>query len=178
MEEAIARGQLSVEDNNLRKRRRTEESHNSDRTGDRGGHNPSNRARLRGHGRGTDSGWGGRDRSEGASRNPSQRPRHSPPPSPSNMAAMVASHSGTDTESDVEPEVVSSKGPHTDNQSATLMISDTGDTSSSEGTSIQQPAKLLVPDAHKARKLQLMKKEPHNPFASRPTLLRNVSSLT
>ncbi|KAJ6575206.1 nuclear fragile X mental retardation-interacting protein 1-domain-containing protein [Mycena capillaripes] len=90
MEEAVARGQLSLEDSGLagRKRRRIDEG-NADRGRGRGA------ARARGRGRGVDAGWRGRGRG--------MAPQHRPLPTASD------SSSSDDSDDDAAPEIVSIK---------------------------------------------------------------------
>jgi hypothetical protein len=163
MEEAVARGQLAIGDNGLaRKRRRTDQPQDADRVGDRGQHSFSDRAR--GRGRGTDSGWEGRGRG---------KLRSSLSTSSCKDNTAVSPHFDTETESDAEPEVVSSKGHPKITQPATTIYSDSDDINRPVEVA-RQPAKRTSPDNRKISKPQPLKKEPHNPFASRPTLLRNV----
>ncbi|KAJ7181746.1 nuclear fragile X mental retardation-interacting protein 1-domain-containing protein [Mycena crocata] len=143
MEEAVARGQLSLEDSGLagRKRRRTD-----DGSTDRGRGRGSGRARGgRGRGaettRGVDGGWRGRGRG-GAS-------LARPPPRSSS-----SSSDGSDDD-DGAPEIVSTKS-----QPVNLPVA-------------PPPLHPLAAPARRPHPPQ--PKQPlRNPFASRPTLLRNL----
>ncbi|KAF8216135.1 nuclear fragile X mental retardation-interacting protein 1-domain-containing protein [Mycena galopus ATCC 62051] len=98
MEEAVARGQLSLEDSGLggRKRRRTDEGNATPDRG-RGRGAPRGVRGARGRGRGVDSGWRGRGR--GAIPQQQQRP----PP-----AAASESSSSSDSDDDGAPEEIES----------------------------------------------------------------------
>ncbi|KAF7339395.1 Nuclear fragile X mental retardation-interacting protein 1 [Mycena sanguinolenta] len=144
MEEAVARGQLSLEDSGLagRKRRRIDDGNaNSDRGRGRG----RGAARgARGRGRGLDSGWRGRGRGGVA-----QQQTRPPPP------ASESSSSSDDSDDDGAPEEI-------------------------ESTKIEPPAVVAPPVVQVPnRPRPPQPKQPiRNPFASRPTLLRNFSNLS
>lgn len=149
MEEAVARGQLSLEDSGLagRKRRRTDEGN---ATPDRGrGRGTARGARGRGRGvesgrgRGVDSGWRGRGRGMA-----SQLPQRPPLPT------SESSSSSDQSDDDGAPEEV-------------------------ESTKIEPvappPPQLPTADVVKRPRPPQPKQPVRNPFVSRPTLLRNVS---
>jgi hypothetical protein len=142
MDEAVARGQLSLEDSGLagRKRRRTDDG-NAERGRGR------TTVRARGRGRGVDAGWRGRGRGTA----PQQQPRPPPPPSENSSS----SGDSDDSNDDGAPEIVSSKS-----------------------LSVAAPPPEIPParaEVIKRSRLPQPKQLVHNPFASRPTLLRNVS---
>ncbi|KAG6845768.1 hypothetical protein H0H87_003822 [Tephrocybe sp. NHM501043] len=152
MEEAIARGQLFEPFQRGNKRQKTDE----------GGDNRHVRGRGRGRGRdissrgrprATDSGWQNRS---GASTLPIEATR---------TTRLVAAPTATDTSDseggdDDSPEAVSSKVPVT-----LLPVETLPKPVAKESLRMSHPAKRPPPQP---------KREPHNPFASRPTLLRNL----
>ncbi|KAJ7169965.1 nuclear fragile X mental retardation-interacting protein 1-domain-containing protein [Mycena filopes] len=157
MEEAVARGQLSLEDSGLggaRKRRRVDEGNGEQGRG-RGRGNARARGRGRGveggrgrgsdvgRGRGVDGGWRGRGR--GAA------PQQSRPAPPSEDSS-----SSSDSDDDeTPPEVVSSRS----------------EAIAPPGPPTPPPAEI----ATRRPRAPLQPKPPiRNPFASRPTLLRNL----
>ncbi|KAF5377431.1 hypothetical protein D9615_005326 [Tricholomella constricta] len=164
IEEAIARGQLS--DNlgfNGNKRRRTDEGDDA-RYGDRSrGRGRGRGNSSRGRARATDSGWQGR----GGPAAVSTEDAHTVP---SSSIAQVPAANATDSEDDDEcsPEVISSKVPvvHVSPGTDLKPVLRTTNTSEQKRTS--------TTNRHPKRPPPQPKKEPHNPFASRPTLLRNV----
>ncbi|KAJ6503444.1 hypothetical protein C8R47DRAFT_1106211 [Mycena vitilis] len=153
MEEAVARGQLSLEDSGLagRKRRRMDDG-TADRGRGRGRHVDGGNAdrgrgrgtpRARGRGRGVDAGWGGRGRG-------GMPVQQRPPP------AQADSSSSDDSDDDDDaPETVSSKPEHVP----------------------APPPQLPQPEVIKRPRPPQPKPAVRNNFASRPTLLRNVSLL-
>ncbi|KAF9460814.1 hypothetical protein BDZ94DRAFT_1265215 [Collybia nuda] len=171
MEEAIARGQLSVGENSLRKRRRVDIpcsiGHTSER--DRHSTNTSNQVRRRGRRYGTDSGWGGKVDALTLKHNP----QYVTPASlcPDSSTAIVATHSDKETESDMEPDIMSTKEPLGSTRTLTS-VNSYADRNSSGGPTLEQTT--IHPDVHKIRNVRPVKKGPYNPFASRPTLLRNL----
>lgn len=194
--EALARGQLPFDDAGPRggKRRRPDDS------GDGGSHHRVAAGRGRGRGRGgavhsrdkarpTDAGWKGRGRGGAGHARVKQdavplKPEPRPPvglksdPSDSSSTseddspAVVSSKppaGGSSDEEDDSPEVLSSKPPLSEVDVGHGKRSDQPITSlkNPEDTHTIAPVRR-VPATHP-------KKEPFNPFASRPTLLRNVS---
>jgi hypothetical protein len=99
------------------------------------------------------------------------------PPSPKNIAApvtgsMVQYPESDDSDSDDNgpPEVISSKQPGERNQS------DLPDETEQRPTKTFEPRRPTKPSAKASlRQMKKPKLPPRNPFASRPTLLRNVS---
>ncbi|KAJ7837524.1 hypothetical protein B0H14DRAFT_3870386 [Mycena olivaceomarginata] len=148
MEEAVARGQLSLEDSGLagRKRRRTDEGNAPPDRGRGRGTARGGRGRGRGvesgRGRGVDSGWRGRGRGMA-----SQLPQRPPPPT------SESSSSSDQSDDDGAPEEV-------------------------ESTKIEPvappPPQLPTADVVKRPRPPQPKQPVPNPFASRPTLLRNL----
>lgn len=182
IDEAVARGQIFVDVPALLrgKRRKIEEGpknpQHREQTNDRG------MGRGGGRGRGTDGGWRGRGRGGSAMQSGGDRDsalsadvRAAPNISP--ITVMGADGSENSDDDDASPEVFTSKPP------PSVLI---GHASSDENTPDQSvevgvdetPLALRITKAtkpvNKTRPPQ-PKKVPHNPFASRPTLLRNVS---
>lgn len=173
MDEAVARGQLPLGASNPRKRQRTEDPGKDHGFGDRGRGRGRGGNHGRGEGRASDSGWKGRGRGGMTSintREPSKGitfPQKSPP-------SIFPSVDPDGDEDEDAPEVISSKRPaeSTANVGKTPNLPDAKnlkhDTAKHSAKNIsithRQPIKLPPQP----------KKEPHNPFASRPTLLRNV----
>ncbi|KAG6911896.1 hypothetical protein DXG01_000143 [Tephrocybe rancida] len=156
MDEAIARGQLpepSLRDN---ERQRTEE----------GGDGRHDRGRGRGRGRGnssrgraraTDSGWQGRS---GTSTAPTEATKPiAPVPGP------ASGSSDSEDDDDDSPEAVSSKLAPLPVATPLKPLPDAATNVPQRTPSNNRPIKRPPPQP---------KKEPHNPFASRPTLLRNL----
>lgn len=161
LEDAIARGQLNITSATLHPNKRQKYGHRSDNHGfqpkiqSRTGKNGRDQTRT------TDAGWGGRVRVA--------------PTAPSRVIATnEASHSSSSTEDDTdrEPEVLSSKI-----QYASEIPVDQEDKDDAE-TKTLTPSRSVVENntvgRHRSSALQ-PKNPPRNPFASRPTLLRNVS---
>lgn len=166
LSEAIERGQLPVDDPRQprQKRRRIEESSNV-----------SARGRGRGRGRGADRGWRGRGGGV-AGHTTSDKLDLSLPPkpvtteTPSQSVAVkedLDSDSSSDSDSDGAPEVISSKlAPE---QSAPQEDAQMGEPETPKPTDVK-------PQAHRKVPARQPRRPPHNPFASRPSLLRNVST--
>lgn len=176
MEEAIARGQLSPEDAGFgKKRRRVQENANEEvrNPGREGNDRGRSRGRGRGRGRGTDSGWRGRGRGgaghlAGLSRDEAQP---SFPPATQHIAVISDSSSDSEDEDNDSPEIISSK-PLDATEQLEEEDPDRQD-ASHELSPIANPQVEIIkpikkPSSHQPKKL------PRNPFASRPTLLRNV----
>ena len=197
LDEAQARGQISVDDPALlRGKRRRIDNHSKDLQHRANG---SERGRGRGRGkgriRGTDGGWSGRGRGRGGStvpirgdtRSPMTGAAHSTPKSPPATAARDTDAS-SDSDSDAPPEVISSRPPPDVIGHGVSLSKEIPD--SALEIKIPVRNKTEEPDipvvAHtsddsaklvnKPRPAQ-PKKAPYNRFASRPTLLRNVSRL-
>ncbi|KAJ6604736.1 nuclear fragile X mental retardation-interacting protein 1-domain-containing protein [Mycena vulgaris] len=149
MQEAVARGQLSLEDSGLagRKRRRTDDGDGGGGQSERGAGRGRGRGRgrgaergqTRGRGRGVDGGWRGRGRGGALAPQPSRLPSHED----------SSSSDASDGDDDGAPETVSSR---------------------------TQPEPVPVqPREVKSRPRPPQPKQPvRNHFASRPTLLRNL----
>lgn len=189
MDEAIARGQLPVDGTgfNGRKRQRTNES-SSEKTGDnvRGGGRGTRNGRGRGNARVADAGWGGRGRGRGQSIG--HEPRREVGTTAKNMPGAQASllvtdpspsddsTSSSEEENDDElPEATSSKLPA---EALTPLGSDPevelhGETPI-EDSSIEVVESQPLQPVRKPLPRQ-PKKLPQNPFASRTSLLHNVS---
>jgi hypothetical protein len=158
LEDAIARGQLNVTSATLHSNKRQKYGHRFDnrefhpKIQSRTGKNDGDYART------TDAGWGGRVRVA--------------PSSPSRaIATNKASHSNPSTEDDTdhEPEVLSSKIQHA---SEIPVVQEDAETKALAPS--QSVVKNNTVGRHRISALQ-PKNPPRNPFASRPTLLRNVS---
>jgi hypothetical protein len=188
LEEAVARGQLSMDDSGLHgiKRRRMNESTTKGRQmGHRNGED-NKRGKGRGRGRGADAGWRGRGRR-------AETTIHSRDVIESSSAAKAAhitqsvvqnDMANSDSSSDDdggEPEVISSKPLLGSISGAISLHAGRWDTANlgMEGGGCGENAVLeLSQDAKRQTKKvsqQQPKKLPRNPFACRPTLLRNVS---
>ena len=147
LEDAVARGQLDITGATLNKRQKCDHgSHRKMRTGKIG----KDQTRM------TDTGWGGRVRAA--------------PIAPTRVIATIeASHSNasSDDDTDREPEVLSSK---IQDPSETHVVQEDVE---SKGLQTLAPSRSVV-GRHRNSVLQ-PKNPARNPFASRPTLLRNVS---
>lgn len=147
MEEAVARGQLSLEDSGLagRKRRRLDDANAQTGRGGRGGRGRgAGRDHTGGRGRGVDGGWRGRGRG-GA------MPQPQPPRPPSHLDSSSGDEG---SEAEDAPEVVSSRlepAPPTD-----------------------KPARVQSREVRTRPRPPQPKQPVRNQFASRPTLLRNL----
>lgn len=188
MREAVERGQLPFDDGHRRKRRRTDDGGgdgNGDRSGNfRGRGGQRGRGRGRGRGRAVDGGWEGRKtEQQGAPTtapigSASQTQPNEQQPAPANVARRVGEglsdgDSSPDSDSDGAPEVVSSKAPP--GSTAEANDDDTAGSGSSddeEATPVARPA----PEPLKKPRPKQPRKPLHNPFAQRPSLLRNVRS--
>lgn len=150
MEEAVARGQLSLEDSGLagaRKRRRMDEPGGDERGRGRGAGRGRGQHSGRGQqrGRGVDAGWRGRGRGTATTQLPS-------PP-----CQQASDSSSDDSDDDGAPEIVSSR---------------------TEAVAPPSPPPPVEIKALKPRPPPQPKQPVRNPFASRPTLLRNVRFFT
>ncbi|KAF5337068.1 hypothetical protein D9611_003261 [Ephemerocybe angulata] len=172
MDEAIARGQLTAEDMGMRsdKRRRTNES-------TPGGPSGANSTRGRGTGRGAHRG-GDRGRGRGgaaAAVNP-----HLPvplpakpeatvglPPRPPVSATTLSDDASNSSDSDGEPEVISSK-------KEVLSIAPPLEQAVVVPKPSEAPKEQAAPSQPRKRPPPQPKKAPRNPFAERPSLLRNL----
>jgi len=163
LEDAIARGQLDMP-TTLRSNKRQKSDHPLDDRGShqkmqgRRGKNGKDRARK------TDAGWGGRVRAA--------------PIVPSQVVAtkvLEASHSSSSSEdTDREPEVLSSKIPR---GSEIPVIQEDKEDIETQSSKTLAPSRSVVKNdtASCHRSSVLQPKNPlRNPFASRPTLLRNL----
>jgi hypothetical protein len=161
LEDAIARGQLNFTSATLHSNKRQKYGHRFDNHG----FNPKIQSRTgkndREYARTTDAGWGGRVRAA--------------PTSPSRaIATNEASHSSSSTEDDTdrEPEVLSSKIQHA--SEIPVVQEDKEDAETKALAPSRSVVKNNTVGRHRISALQ-PKNPPRNPFASRPTLLRNVS---
>jgi len=154
LEDAIARGQLNVTSATLHSNKRQKYGHN------RGLHPKIQSRTGKNDARTTDAGWGGRIRVA--------------PTSPSRaIATNEASHSNPSTEDDTdhEPEVLSSKIQHA---SEIFVVQENNEDAETKALAPSQSVvKNITVGRHRISALQ-PKNPPRNPFASRPTLLRNL----
>lgn len=160
MEDAIARGQLNFTNTTLHSNKRQKHGHRFDNHGyqpklqSRSGKNDGDQVRT------TDAGWGGRVRVA--------------PTTPlraiaTNEASDSSSNTGDD--SDREPEVLSSKIQHA---SEIPIVQEDKEDAETKALAPRSVVKNNAMGRHRSSPLQ-PKNPPRNPFASRPTLLRNVS---
>jgi hypothetical protein len=163
LEDAIARGQLNITTTSaasLHSNKRQKYGHRFDnnygshrRIQSHTGENGRDQART------TDAGWGG-------------RVRVAAPTEPSrSIATNEASHS-TEDDTDHEPEVLSSKIQHASD--IPVAQEDKEDAETKALVPSRSVVKSNTVGLHRSSALQ-PKNPPRNPFASRPTLLRNVS---
>ena len=158
LEDAIARGQLNIASATPHLNKRQKYGHhfeNHRKIQSRTGKNDRDQTRT------TDAGWGGRVRVA--------------PTSPSRaIATNEASHSssGTGDDTDCEPEVLSSKIQHA--SEIPVVQEDKEDAETKALAPSRSVVKNNTVGQHRSSALQ-PKNPPRNPFASRPTLLRNVS---
>jgi Nuclear fragile X mental retardation-interacting protein 1 (NUFIP1) len=148
LEDAVARGQLDITGATLRSNKRQKCDHGSHHKM-RNGKIGKDQTRM------TDTGWGGRIRAA--------------PIAPTRAIATIeASHSNSssDDDTDREPELLSSK---IQDPSEIPVVQDV----ESKGLKTLAPPRSVV-GHHRSSVLQ-PKNPARNPFASRPTLLRNVS---
>lgn len=188
LHEAIARGQISVDDPAmLRGKRRkldgnSRESYSSHDNTNEGGRGRG-RGRARGRGRGTDGGWRGRGRGGSAiqsreltgSQMMTTTPSLPKEPEVTSQGASVDSNS----DDDAPPEIITSKPPPGLVEHEPTADDDAENQSpASESKDLKPNITTLSPFSTTAKKPRSIqpKKPPHNPFASRPTLLRNVST--
>jgi len=169
MQEAIARGQLDIGDSGRPNKRRNVDHGNSsnlNHKNDRGQNR--NRATNRGQGarlateqRIPDSGWPRK----------TQAKESSPNPEPISVRPSVASDPDAESdEDDDQPEAISSKVVPYIEQALSVNHADTGVPAEE-----MSPPKVAPVDKTTRKKAPLQPKlPPKNPFASRPTLLRNV----
>ncbi|OCH95813.1 hypothetical protein OBBRIDRAFT_800382 [Obba rivulosa] len=199
--EAIARGQLGLEDSRFPRNKRRKLDHDANQESGGSGRNERGRGRGRGYGsrgRGGHHTQGGRvqDSSEPtedqvaaslrgedlSSRIPHPLPPL-PPPSlparptqPAREAGFDAS-SGSDSDSDSAPEVASSKA-----SMPLVELEAVGTEAGAEQNRITELIAAPPPSQHiqppKKPTPRQPKRPPPNPFASRPSLLRNVSPIS
>ena len=159
LEDAIARGQLDITGATLRSYKRQKGDH---RLEHRGSHHKMRTGKIdKDQTRTTDAGWRGRVRAA--------------PIAPSTvMATIEASHSSSSSEDDTdrEPEVLSSKIQHA---SKIPVVQEHVEKKGSKSLA-SSPSVVKNDTVGRHRSSALQPKNPQrNPFASRPTLLRNVS---
>lgn len=162
LEDAVARGQLDITGATLRLNKRQKCDHRLD---GHGSHQKMQSHTARNGKRMTDAGWSGRVRAA--------------PIAPSTVVTTVvnkASHSRSSSEDDRdgEPEVLSSKIQHA---SEVPVVREDKEDIAKKGSETSAPSRSVAKNdtvsRHKSSALQ-PKNLPKNPFASRPTLLRNV----
>ena len=162
LDDAIARGELNITLQQQHSNKRQKHGHRFDNHGS----HPKIQSRTgkkndRDQVRTTDAGWGGRVRVA--------------PTLPSRVIATnEASHSSLSTEDDTdcEPEVLSSKVHHAPE---IPVVQEDKEEMETKALAPPQPVvKNNTVGRHRSSALQ-PKNPPRNPFASRPTLLRNVS---
>ncbi|KAI0673521.1 nuclear fragile X mental retardation-interacting protein 1-domain-containing protein [Trametes maxima] len=186
MREAIERGQLPFDDASHRKKRRRTDDGPGDRgdysRGGRGGQR--GRGRGRGRGRAMDSGWGGRkpvgSAEEGAQVAPAPA-THPLPPRPQTQPkrdeeASSGEDSSSDSDSDGAPEVVSSKRPAITPQTDAANGMQVDEPISKENGSRSQAHEGAedAPQIVKKPRTKQPRRPLYNPFAQRPSLLRNL----
>lgn len=161
LEDAIARGELNTTSSTtLLSNKRQKHGHRFDNHGvhrkiqSRTGKNDRDQMRT------TDAGWGGRVR---------VAPTSPPIAIASNEASESSSSTGDD--SDREPEVLSSKIQH---KSEIPVVQEDKEDAETKALAPRSVVKNNAMGRHRSSPLQ-PKNPPRNPFASRPTLLRNVS---
>lgn len=179
MDEAVARGQLPLEGGRFPKRRKLDHQ-------DRPQHDrPNQRGRGRGRGRGQGRG----DFTRAAPGRGAETARAPPavvhplPPKPPSQRDPCESEarnveadpkvfgSGSDSDSDGAPEVVSSKPP-------AVLKGDISDVEMDATEAVPQDnipaANTAVSEVVRKPRPKQPRRTPHNPFATRPALLRNV----
>ncbi|KAI0649855.1 nuclear fragile X mental retardation-interacting protein 1-domain-containing protein, partial [Trametes meyenii] len=185
MRKAVERGQLPFDDPSHRKKRRTD-----DGPGDRGGYSRGARGGQRGRGRGrrrgrvVDGGWDGR-KPTGTVGESAQAPfapsAHPLPPRPQaqherDEEASSGKDSTSDSDSDGAPEVVSTKRPVVVPQMDFGNSMEVHEVIAKDGGSEAQAHESAEPAAQIVKKPRT--KQPrrplYNPFAQRPSLLRNL----
>ena len=190
MREAVERGQIPFDEMTHRKKRRRMEDGTGDRAGSVRGGRGGQRGRGRGRGRGrtVDSGWEGRRPTEPTTEN---APSSVAVPQSSSIRAATTDQKaerdenasseddgGSGSDSDDAPEVVSSKNPPASLDQA----ADENAMDAEEDEPVDKPAEPET--AHVADHTPQLVKKPrpkqprrplYNPFAQRPSLLRNVS---
>lgn len=156
LEDAVARGQLDITGATLRPNKRQKCDHRFD---DRGSHHKMRTGKFdKDQTRATDAGWGGRVRAA--------------PIAPS-AATIEVSHSSSSSEDDTdrEPEVLSSKIQH---PSEIPVVKEDAEKKGSKSLALS-PSVVKNDTVGRHRSSALQPKNPQrNPFASRPTLLRNL----
>ncbi|KAI0375391.1 hypothetical protein BV20DRAFT_933540 [Pilatotrama ljubarskyi] len=185
MREAIQRGQLPFDDASHRRKRQRTDDGPGDRAGSARGGRGGQRGRGRGRGRGraTDGGWEGRKpagqapevggtsmstdfpSSASTAPPPSSQPHERDEDAPSNEDAS------SDSDSDGAPEVVSSKGPLATSQAQdenAIDVREHDDPAPEMSTSSNPPDPVKKPRPRQPRRPL------YNPFAQRPSLLRNL----
>ncbi|KAI0330571.1 hypothetical protein GY45DRAFT_1345857 [Cubamyces sp. BRFM 1775] len=186
MREAVERGQIPFDEMTHRKKRRRTDDASGDRGGPSRGGRGGQRGRGRGRGRGraVDSGWEGRRPTESTAENTSPSVSVLPSrPTGATTADKTANRDedassgedgGSDSDSDGAPEVVSSKGPP-------VPLDEAADENAMDVAEVG-PEDKPEPAHTTDRTSQLVKKprpkQPrrplYNPFAQRPSLLRNL----
>jgi len=190
--EARARGQISVDDPALLrgKRRKTDGGSKDFQHQHSGSDRGRSQRRGGGQGRGTDNGWRGRGRGGSAVQSrgvtegsPSTGVVSFAPRIPVSSAAKDTD-AGSESDSDAPPEVITSKAPPGVEYDAEEVLdlaleiepSMRNKAEASDIPGVTRVSSNPVKPLNKHHPPQ-PKKAPYNPFASRPTLLRNVSSL-
>jgi hypothetical protein len=186
LEEARAHGQLSVDDPALLrgKRRKVDSDSRDFQHRDNRNERGKARGRGRGRGRGTDSGWRGRGRggstaqtggdAEGSSLTAVASSASKLPLS--TVAGDPDESSGSDD--DAPPEIITSKLPSclTDGALSDEEVPDAAQDIRVPTRTKDKAVDIVVNGPINRPRPAQPKKAPYNPFASRPILLRNVSS--
>ncbi|KAF8807489.1 hypothetical protein BYT27DRAFT_7165184 [Phlegmacium glaucopus] len=162
-EDAVARGQLDITGATLRSNKRQKCDHRLD---GHGSHQKSNTGKNgRDQTRTTDAGWGGRVRAA--------------PITPSRVvpvSVIEASHSSSSSEDDTDgkPEVLSSKVQRA--SELPIVREDKEDREKKKSSDALAPSQSVAKNNTVGRSsfASQPKNPPRNPFASRPTLLRNL----
>ncbi|EMD42234.1 hypothetical protein CERSUDRAFT_41682 [Gelatoporia subvermispora B] len=179
IEEAIARGQLGLEDTRFSRNKRRKLDHDVTQQSARTGRNERGRGRGAGCGRGRGEQGALTEAPVEGEGVPTRIP-HPLPPLPSSLPSRPGrslskresdASSGSESDSDSAPEVVSSKAPAPHIEQAIV-----------ESELDEEEKTTREPAVARSSRKQLVKKPPprqprrppRNPFASRPSLLRNL----
>ncbi|CDO73222.1 hypothetical protein BN946_scf185007.g277 [Trametes cinnabarina] len=192
MREAVERGQIPFDDGSRRKRKRADDGpgdRSGSQRGGRGGHR--GRGRGRGRGRAVDSGWEGRKPAE-QDTDPAGMPApsavHVSGPTPptekkivNDEAASTGEEGGPDSDSDSDgaPEIITSKAPlgaPQPSEDNAMEVEEVLEEVATETTNSLRPTEAAKqpPEAVKKPRPRQPRRPLYNPFAQRPSLLRNL----
>ncbi|OSD03581.1 hypothetical protein PYCCODRAFT_1476971 [Trametes coccinea BRFM310] len=187
MREAVERGQIPFDDGSRRKRKRVEDAQGDWSGNQRGRGGQRGRGRGRGRGRAVDGGWEGRQ-SAGQSTEVSAAAPHGSATSASapqtgetsgkdEDALSKEDDSGSDSDSDGAPEAFSSKAPpgapQPSDENAMEEVETEQSTEAANTAVATEPANRPPEPVKKPRPRQ-PRRPLYNPFAQRPSLLRNL----